>query len=563
MSSPGNRTHPRRGPKAVKRGGFVAAALLVVTSAWMTESPATAERGEPAPSAPAPAAAPKPNVVLITADDMRPGDLQAMPFTRTLNQRGVRFNDAISPYTLCCPARAAIVTGQYSHNNGVRGNKWPNGGYWRLRGLKNTLPVWMREAGYRTAHVGKYLNGYEAKKKPPCSAAWCEYLDQRKIHAVPPGWGRWYGSIGTIYGYWGVRMRVGIGKQRSYETSRRYQNYFFSDIIRKRVIPAFRKADEQDDKPFFIWWSSATPHVTLKDSTWCGVHRGSGAPIPWSKDPSRPYSGAHWQRFKDALLPQGDVFQRAFNEDTGDKAGPMPAKTDRCRTEMRGMHRHRLASLLSLDDAIEKLVTRLQELGEWDNTVLIFTSDNGFALGEHRLSGKDKPYDSPLRVPMIVSGPGLKDRYQPGATAGVSPYTVTTLDIPATIVDIADASPGRPLDGISMMAPENNPDHGDGDRAVLIESGNGANRRTNRMQFAGVRTDRWTWFGWDAQITNDGLAFDVLDRYRKVFEFYDRRTTPSQVDNLHGQAFPAIENSLEQETRDRANCKGSGCIWSF
>ena len=504
----------------------------------------------------------KPNIVLITADDMRPGDLKAMPFTRrVLAQRGVRFTDAISPYPLCCPARAEILTGQYSHNSGVRGNSWPNGGYWALRGRKNTLPVWLRAAGYRTAFVGKYLNGYESGSVPTCDGQrWCDHLAGRHPHEIPPGWSRWYASVGRTYRYWGVRMRVSIPEREPhYEWSPRYQSYLYADIVTERIIPAFRRADRSDDRPFFIWFSSATPHTVGNDVD--GL-----PPVPFSPDRTRPHSGLHWKRFADERLPGDDHFAVRFNEDTSDKAGPMTRLGVRDRNEMRDLHRHRLASLISLDEAIEQVVDKLKATGEWDNTVLVFTSDNAFGLGQHRVKAKNMPYDAFLRVPMIVSGRGIKARFDPAAahrTIVDSPLTVTTIDIAATAVRLAEATPGRTLDGIDMLRPRLNPDFGPrGHRAVLIESGWIDDERSDVSRFVGIRTDRWRWFGWDALPIGGTLTFNVLGRFTRSIEFYDRRVDPAQLNNIHGAAHADVEERMRRMVQQRFDCQGRECVGS-
>ncbi len=546
------------------RFGFVAAMVVLVAGVAgctvLHEPESPLQRYVPRRDAPA-ALADKPNIVLITADDMRPGDLEAMPFTRSVvATRGVTFTDAISPYTLCCPARAEILTGQYSHNSGVRGNTWPNGGYWALRNPGNTLPVWLRAAGYRTGFVGKYLNQYEMKRVPTCGgASWCDFLEGRQPREIPPGWSRFYGAIERIYAYWGVTLRVGVaGSQPGYERSNRYQSYLYADIVTNRIIPAFLDADETTDRPFFIWYSSATPHTR--------VGGGDSVPVPFSRDRTDPHSGAHWKRFADEPLPTDDHFRARFNEDVSDKAGPMPDARLVDRGEMVRLHRHRLASLLSLDDAVEQIVTKLKATGEWENTVLIFTSDNGFGLGQHRIRGKDMPYDATLRVPMIINARGLKGRYDPTATADSkvrSPFTVTTIDIPATIAALAGAIPGREPEGINMMSPGANPDFGaDGHRAVLIESGSGSERRTPVSNFVGVRTDRWRWFGWDAKQNGDVLRFNARGRFPTWIEFYDVSDDAAQLTNIHGTAHAAAEQRLRQMVQQRFDCAGQECVWS-
>jgi N-acetylglucosamine-6-sulfatase len=217
-----------------------------------------------------------------------------------------------------------------------------------------------------------------------------------------------------------------------------------------------------------------------------------------------------------------------------------------------------------LDEAIEQVVDKLKATGEWDNTVLVFTSDNAFGLGQHRVKAKNMPYDAFLRVPMIVSGRGLKARFDPAAADGTivdSPLTVTTIDIAATAVSLAEATPGRTLDGIDMLRPRLNPDFGPrGHRAVLIESGWTGDERSDVNKFVGIRTDRWRWFGWDALPIGGTLTFNVLGRFTRSIEFYDRRVDPAQLNNIHGAAHADVEERMRRMVQQRFDCQGRECV---
>src|ERR687883_33862 len=126
------------------------------------------------------AAKPRPNILVLETDDQTLDEMAVLPNVRRLiGDQGVTFDQNFDSFSLCCPSRATLLTGQYSHNNGVRGNKLPQGGYYKLD-HSNTLPVWLQRAGYYTAHVGKYLNGYGTRSSPT---------------VIPPGWSEWYTSF--------------------------------------------------------------------------------------------------------------------------------------------------------------------------------------------------------------------------------------------------------------------------------------------------------------------------------------------------------------------------------
>lgn len=489
----------------------------------------------------------RPNVVVITTDDMRADDLAFMPHTRRLlGERGVTFTDGISPYSLCCPSRATLLTGQYSHNNGVRGNFWPNGGYWRLSRPEQTLPAWLQGAGYNTGFVGKYLNAYAQKPDWDPSA-----LTERDEIEVPPGWTHWYGAARRVYAYRGVDLWVKTPRSRPHWWhADRYQTTLFTELA-NRMISEYSR----DDRPFFIWLSHLAPHFGA-------IGRGQIVP-PQPEPADRQPLGA-------IPLPNTPIFQQRINEDTCDKGGRAHCRPPVDRTSAQRLYQRRIESLQSVDRGVKRVIEKLKATGEYDDTVIIFTSDNGYSIGEHRFKGKDMPYDISLRVPMIVSAPGIAERYdQSGDPSRVrsvdgmvhAHYTVTTQDIAATVLSLAQAKhPGRRLDGIDMMDPHENPDHL-GDRAVLIESGpRGLRYLPRNSQFIGVRTDRWTWFGWHAKSPEP----DARDQTALSFgmrELYDRRRQPAQVDNvLYGgsrrRVHVDVARRLHALTRQMWDCNG-------
>ncbi len=473
----------------------------------------------------------RPNVLLVTADDMRADDLRFMPFTRgELRRRAVTFADGLSPYPLCCPARAQIVTGQYNHNNGVLGNSWPSGGYWALRDRDNTLPVWLARNGYLTGFVGKYMNEYgrPVENLPgPHDRLQCRQTDE-----VPPGWHHWYAGIQSVYAYTHILMNVDTPSSDPHPVFvGRYQTDYFSEVT-SELIRRYHHAD----RPFFIWASHLAPHVSRTDD---GVW---GPPVPAPED----------QGVYDGLsLPRTSAYRAAVNAPPTGKFGPMQQLRAVSLPDVLEEHRRRAESLRSLDRAVKAAVDQLRRSHEYANTVIIFTSDNGYMLGEHRYRGKDRPYDPVVRVPMIVNAPGIEQRYARGDTRGALtvPYTVTTTDIAATIVGVTGIEPGRTLDGIDMTRPAQNPDHGGGDRAVLLESGPGEGAPVGAQKFVGVRTNRWTWLAWNwaAQGTEHSPA-----------ELYDRRVNPAETRNLTEPL--RVEQRLRDLVRQMRECAGAACV---
>jgi len=139
-----------------------------------------ADPAERAPASVQDAAKNAPNIVVVMTDDQAIDTMQAMPKTRRIfDERGTTFESAVASFPLCCPSRASFLTGLYAHNHGVVDNSAPAGGLGKLS-QKDTMPVWLDQAGYRTAFIGKYLNGYGKE-----NLGGPEY--------VPPGWDKWFG----------------------------------------------------------------------------------------------------------------------------------------------------------------------------------------------------------------------------------------------------------------------------------------------------------------------------------------------------------------------------------
>src|SRR3954449_10271131 len=134
----------------------------------------------------------KPNILVVMTDDQALADLKYMPHVRKLiGAQGTSFTNAVDSFPLCCPARATFITGQYAHNHGVAGNFYPYGWY-GMKHRANTLPRWLQKAGYRTALIGKWLNGYGA----------------RDAHGeVPVGFNTWRGLLDvSAYDYFNFVM---------------------------------------------------------------------------------------------------------------------------------------------------------------------------------------------------------------------------------------------------------------------------------------------------------------------------------------------------------------------
>lgn len=335
-----------------------------------------------------------PNVVLILTDDQRFDSLRVMPVVRRLLMaRGMTLRRAIVTNPLCCPSRATIFTGRYSHTTGVYRNSPPFGGWSTFEPSEsNTVATALHDAGYRTALIGKYMNGYRSASEH-----------------VPPGWDRWFAVAGngayygyTVYDNLRGFLRFGF-RPKDYST----------DVFRKKAVSFLRNSPA--GTPVFLVLAPFAPH-------------------PLSKAAPR-----HEGRFARAPVRLGAAVNEA---DVSDKPAYIAARSTVEASLMRARTRDQWESLLAVDEMVAKVMSTLAETGRAGNTLVVFTSDNGFLNGEHRWLGKQVPYEGSIRVPMIVRLPGQI----PANT--VSGALVSNVDLAPTIADFAGTS--MSADGVSM-----------------------------------------------------------------------------------------------------------------
>lgn len=444
----------------------------------------------------------RPNVVVLMTDDQRLSDMEYMPRTRRLIGRaGITFTEALSPNPLCCPARASFLTGQASHNNGVLTNKTEYGGYQRLK-TEETLPVWLQRAGYNTAISGKHLNGYQYAK-----------------HGSDPGWTRFNVLDKGIYRYteWGAIEKGRLKKRTGYVT----------DYIGERVV-SFINQFRRQRNPFFIWATHVGPHVAK-------IRNG------WAPPPAAP---RHQGKYTYRDFPLDTLRKPSFKEDLSDKSRTFRSVAGRVtKRKLKANHLARVLALKAVDEANAKVIRALKDTGELENTVVIFTSDNGYLMGEHSYVGKTLGFEEALRVPLMVRGPGIK-------AGSRATQAVTTMDLTATIADLAGASPTLLEDGRSLRRIFERPGSATVADTVGIESGayNSQQAEDSPWMYQGVRTNRYTYLGY--------ATGDV--------ELYDRRRDPFQLTNVAGRtAYEKTEAELARRLAALRGCAGAECRTSF
>ncbi len=480
----------------------------------------------------------QPNFVFILTDDQNLDqfDRRTMPNTiRLLGDHGTALTNFYTPTPLCCPSRAAMLTGQYGHNNGVLSNV---PGYPVLGEPDNVLPAWLQRVGYQTAMVGKWLNGYQ------------HVVEKHK--EVPPGWDKYHGLIGS-HGYYDFKASNN-GKKDVYDHTE-----YLTQWIEHTSIDLIRKLSDEED-PFYLQINELAPHV----ENFLAESRGrcGGDAVPAPRD---------LRRFKGSGLPdspsinEGNVSDKPVFVSGKTKLTPEQIKQLTIRYECRA------EALRSLDRTIAHIFRALAVAGELKNTVVVFMSDNGTFHGEHRLpGGKGLAYEEASHMPAVFRIP---EQFRGGAPI-VKRVTEPTMniDLTPTIVDLAGAQPCiagddgeecRVMDGRSL-APlfEGDDSAWPKDRPILHEldlSVEGVDvGRGISCRYTGVREGRWLYIR-HTEVPEPGIGACVE---RTVVEQYDVKRDPYELRNLAvspvsaGNHAKAVERRLERLTDELQDCAG-------
>ena len=488
---------------------------------------------------------PRPNIVVVVADDMRVDDLRWAPRTRRLvGADGISMENSFAPYPLCCPQRATFLTGQHAHNHGVYWHEPPSG--YAAFDDSRTIATSLRAAGYRTGFLGKYLNRYGLDRS--------RVSGQPSHRYVPAGWDEWRGAVenpGDAGFHGGTYVYTDIAFNHDGKIDNRYRGRYSTQVIGDLAVDMVRRSDrhrQRTGEPFFLLVNHVAPHH--------GAPRDPDDPQPLggSEDSTQDFPSpyvppAERGRFDDVIdRAPGIARSGAPTEmDVSDKprqVRKLPPLSSADLRAMREVARQRAEAIHVMDRQVARLVASLKRTGEWERTVLVFTSDNGLLQGEHRFrTGKVWSYEPSLRVPLLLTGPGLRGegplghrRYDP----------VDTPDLTATLLDLAAAEPPRRPDGTSVLPTLLEGDRG-WDVPVLTEAthtSRGSERGFGKRSSIGVRTGRWS-----------------MTRYRDGFvELYDLLRDPLQHENLaRSPEHRDVLAALTASWREVKDCAGADC----
>jgi N-acetylglucosamine-6-sulfatase len=472
----------------------VLTALWLFLAAGLTAGVLLRDSNEPNPHRPSPSeASAKPNVVVIMTDDQTAAQMRALPRTRRLIGRtGVDFKDFYVTDPLCCPSRATFLTGEYAHNSGVTSNRGPDG----LPALResDTLAPWLDDAGYRTAFVGKYLDGYG--------------LDDPE--QVPPGWTEWHALTDpTTQNYYDYELNDN-GAIHHYGSA---PDDYKTRVLGHLSVAAINHA-ARGDRPLFLYVGFNAPHAPSTPAP-----RDAGS-------------------YADATPPDTPAFDEADVSDKPPFIRNQPRLDADALARIDSRNEKALESLTEVDRQVSKIVAALRDKGELGNTYLMFTSDNGYLDGEHRVEfGKLLAYDPSSRLPLLVRGPGIPNHANSEALVG-------NVDLAPTIAAIAAAKPSAEVDGRSLIPFATAPERRD-DRPLLIESPVRDRSTDYGYPYAAIRSDRYLYVSY----------YSIGEE-----ELYDLRKDPYELDNLASdRAYTETKQALILRLDGLRDCAGRDC----
>ena len=457
----------------------------------------------PPPSHPAPPGSP--NIVFVLTDDLAMNLVQYMPHVMKMQREGTTFARYFVTDSLCCPSRTSIFTGEFPHDSGVFRNNGEDGGYGGFMSHGNvsrTFAVALQAGGYKTAMLGKYLNGYEPKD-----------------HPVAEGWTYW-----SVVGSGGYReFNYSVSENGRVVHYRNNPEDYVTDMLSAQ---AQRFIKDSAGSPFFIEVATFAPHAPY---------------IPAPRDANA---------FPGLQAPRTPAYNAAPDADMPKWLNEFPPLSDGDMAEIDKAFRMRAQSVLAVDKMIGDLQAAVAAAGQERNTYFIFSSDNGYHMGEHRMMpGKMTPYDTDIQVPLVMTGPGIAA----GRNVG---EIVENIDLCPTFAELAGTAPPAGVDGHSLVPLLRGQAVSDWRTAALVEHHNPRDDKDDPdapAQRSGNPT------GYEAIRLPNSLYVEYHDGSQ---EYHDLATDPDELHNTVS-LLPADQRaSLSATVKAMENCHDAASCWT-
>jgi arylsulfatase A-like enzyme len=462
-------------------------------------APAPAAVATAVPNTPPPAAASdgkRPNIVFILSDDLAWNLVQYMPHVLKMQQEGVSFSNYFVTHSLCCPSRSSIFTGRFPHDTGIFRNTGSDGGFMAFHNRhheQSTFATALQAVGYRTAMLGKYLNGYEPVKDSP-----------------EPGWSMW-----AVAGNGYPEFNYGLNEDGKLAHYGGEPTDYLTDVLSGKAVNFIKQSA---GAPFMIEIATFAPHMPY---------------TPAPRD-ANAFSGLQ--------APQGPAFNAAPDQNAPQWLRRHPALTPNDIASIDGDFRRRAQSVLAVDQMIGELQAAVAAIGEEKNTYFVFSSDNGYHMGEYRLMpGKMTAFDTDIRVPLVVTGPGI-------AAGRRVEEIAENIDLNPTFNQIGGATTPANVDGLSLVPVLHGEPVAAWRRVALVEH-HGPVRNMVDPDFPGVRSGNPTTYE-----AIRGPSWLYVEYANGEKEYHDLAADPDELHNTYSSLSIDDKASLHATIAAVQNC---------
>jgi N-acetylglucosamine-6-sulfatase len=452
-----------------------------------------------APSQAPAAGGKRPNIVFILTDDLALNLVQYMPHVVKMQKEGVTFANYFVTDSLCCPSRSSIFTGRFPHNTGIYKNVGEDGGFMAFHNRhheQSTFATALQAAGYRTAMLGKYLNGYKPQNNPP-----------------EPGWTYW-----AVAGNGYPQFHYDFNEDGKFSRAGDQPTDYLTDVLAAKAASFIKQSA---GTPFAIEIATFSPHA------------------PYTPAPRDANA------YPDARAPRTPAFNAAPEASAPQWLHTHPALTSQEIAGIDRDFRKRAQAVLAVDQMIGELQAAVAAIGEANNTYFVFSSDNGYHMGDFQLrSGKQTAYDTDIHVPLIVTGPGVP--------AGRTVEDIAeNIDLHPTFTQIGGAAAAANVDGRSLVPLLHGQPVADWRKAALVEHRGPVKNQTD-PDYPGKHSGNPTTY--EALRTAKWLYVEYAGGEK---EYHDLATDPYELHNTYA-SLPNDEKAALHTSMDAMqNCHGA------